>query len=387
MQRSKNITISFLIVLFAYFLFSQFYLKSLGSVYVYIINPICFIVLALILKYTIPKPYKTDKYKKFFLQYTIITMLAYIGLIILSGVFLTYGNNPYSNSIVGILLNLYSTGLVIICREYIRYKLINNVFKKDKKLIFIAIVIVFTIEDINLSTLITSINLYYLFKTIFNNIIPGIIKNSLFTYMCEYTDNISSTIYDIMLHLVLWIPPILPNTPWVFDAIINSVFPLILLLYCKYEIASKDKMHLYKYSNPVEPKGLIVLVVGVVLVIWFALGIFPIKPIGIASGSMAPNINIGDMVLIKKCNANDIQINDVIEYTKDGKSTIHRVIDKYQVDGETFFITKGDYNKGHDKDPVSESQLKGKAIGRIPYIALPTIWLNNLSGKQIESDY
>lgn len=386
MQKYKNITTLILFVLCIYFLFSQFYLLRYGNIYTYIINPIFFIVLALVLKYTIASPYKTDKYKKTIIQYTLITMLSYAFLLLISGLFLTYGNNPYSNTLKGILLNLYSTGTVIVCREYIRYKLINNVYKKDRNFIFVAIVIVFTMADIDFYTLVNSINIYYLFKVIFNNIIPSVIKNSLFTYICIYVDYVPSVVYELLLYLLLWIPPVLPNTPWVFDAIINSVFPLILLLYCKYEIASKDKMHLYKYSNPVEPRGLIPLVISIVLIIWFALGIFPIKPIGIASGSMSPNIKVGDMVIIRKCNANDIQVNDVIEYTKDEYSIIHRVIEKYQVDGEFFFITKGDSNESRDKEPVSEKQLKGKVIGRVPYVAYPTIWLNILSGRQVQTE-
>ena len=204
----------------------------------------------------------------------------------------------------------------------------------------------------------------------------------LFTYLAAYTDFIPSVFYDVCTNLLLWIPPVLPNTPWVFDSITNSVFPLILFLYCRYEVSIKDKLHLYKYSNPIEPKGTIPLVAGVILVIWFTLGIFPIKPIGVASGSMEPTINVGDVVIVKKCNSNDIEINDVVEYTRKDYSVIHRVIDKYQVDGEFFFITKGDNNNSEDSDPVSEEMLKGKVIARIPYVALPTIWLDRLSGRQ-----
>ena len=85
--------------------------------------------MALILKYRILSPYKTKKYNKPVLQYIIIAVAIYSAVYILSGIFLTYGKNPYSVGIKGILLNLYSTGLVIFCREYIRFKVINNVFE------------------------------------------------------------------------------------------------------------------------------------------------------------------------------------------------------------------------------------------------------------------
>ena len=180
----------------------------------------------------------------------------------------------------------------------------------------------------------------------------------------------------------MWLPPVLPNTPWVFTSIIDILFPLILFLYCMYEVSSRDKLHLYRFSNPLEPRGLIPLTAGIVLVIWFALGIFPVKPLGIASGSMKPTLYVGDLVLIQKCNANSIKEDDIIEYQRKDFSVIHRVVEKYQKDGETFFITKGDNNSSPDSDPVSEQKLKGKLILRIPYLALPTIWIDALSGRQ-----
>ena len=386
MQKTKNTTIFILIVLFLYFLFSQFYLKTLGNYYTYIINPLFFVIMSLILKFTIISPYKNKKYKKTTIQYVIITVLTYVILFLISGLFLTYGKNPYSTTFKGIMLNLYSVGVVVLCTEYIRYKLINNVIKKDKILIFVLIVIIFTIKDIDFVALKNSLNIYYLFKLVFSNIIPNAIKNILLTYICIYTDYIPTLIYEMLLYGIQWIVPIWPKTPWVFTSIVNSVFPLILFLYCRYEIASTDKFFLYKYSKPIEPKGTIPLVIGVVLVIWFALGIFPVKPIGIATGSMRPYINVGDLMIVQKCTANDIEIGDIIEYSRNDYSVIHRVIEKYQINGETFFITKGDNNDSADVDPVSEKQLKGKAIYRIPYIAWPTIIIDSLSGRQANVD-
>ena len=386
MNKSKNTTILILIVLCAYFLFSQFYLKTLGNQFTYIINPLFFLALALVLMFTITTEIKTKKHKKPIIQYVIVAALSYSILLLVSGLFLTYGNNPYSTTFKGLMLNMYSIGLVVICTEYIRYKLINNIQKKDTKLIFVLIVIVFTVKDIDFYTLKNSLNIYYLFKTIFITLIPNVIKNCLFTYLAIYTDCVPAIIYELLLYLIQWLSPVLPKTPWIFTSIIDSVFPLILLLYCRYDITVKDPSSIYRYSEPIEPKGTIPLVVGVVLVIWFALGIFPIKPIGVATGSMKPTINVGDLIIIKKCNANDVKVDDIIEYKKDNYSIIHRVIDIYQEDGHFYFMTKGDNNDKSDVKPVGEKQLVGKAIVRIPYLALPTIWINNLNGKQVPAD-
>ena len=59
---------------------------------------------------------------------------------------------------------------------------------------------------------------------------------------------------------------------------------------------------------------LIPLVIGIILAIWFATGIFPIKPVAIATGSMEKELFAGDVAIIKKCNSNDIVVGDIIEY-------------------------------------------------------------------------
>ena len=316
MQKARNTTIIILIFIVSYFLFSQFYLKSFGNAYTYVINPIFFVLMAIVMKFFINSLYKTTVYQKDIIFYVLITACAYGIIELVSGLFLTYGNNPYANTFKGVLLNLYSTGIIIICIEYIRFKLINNVYKKDKNLIFVLIVITFALKDIPIYQFIHGIGTYVIFKTIFTTILPSIIKNILFTYIAMYTDYKPGIIYQLILYLMLWIPPILPNAPWIYNSVIEILFPLILLLYCIYDVSARDKYHLYRYLHPIKPRGVIPLTICVVLAIWFAIGIFPIRPLGIATGSMKPTLNVGDLVFIKKCNANSIEVNDVIEYKR-----------------------------------------------------------------------
>lgn len=381
MQKSKFITLSIILIILAYMLVSKFYLMSFGNIYTFIINPLFFICTAILLKLFIVPPYSTNKYKKDIIQYVLITILLYSLVYLLSGLLVSFGKNPYSTSLRGLVINLFSTGLIIFCREYIRYKLINNVYNNDKKIIFVFLVITFSLLDINISSLLSSINVYYVFKQLFYAFFPSIIKNILFTYMAMYTDHIPAFIYEIIYYFILWISPVLPNSPWVLVAILNSIFPLILLLYCRYHIQKKNRFHLNSISSPINPSGIIPFGICLVLLIWFAVGIFPVKPVGVATASMVPELNVGDLTFIKKCTANDVKVQDIIEYQMDGYTVIHRIKNIYQEDGEFFFITKGDNNDSEDKIPVREEQLIGKVIFKIPYVALPTIWIHNLTSK------
>lgn len=384
MQKTKNINIIILVIICIYSLLSQFYLLRLGNYYTYIINPLFFAILAVITALLIGTSYKSGEFKKIINIYVGIAAVGYIFLYLLSGVLVTYGNNPYNITIKGLLLNLYSIGFVIFTKEFIRFRIINNSTKEDKN-IFIVTVVIFSILELFQSSMVKDINFYNIFKLVFMNIIPIIVKNSLFTYTAKYSNFIPAVMYELIINMVLWVSPVLPKIPWVYTAVADTLFPLILLYYIKYEISKKDKRHIYKMQKSTNPKSSFILAALVAIIIFFALGLFPIKPIGIASGSMYPTYSIGDMVFVLKCDAKDLKIGDVIEYKRKNFSVIHRIKDMYIRDEKIYIITQGDNNTVEDADPVEEKQVQGKVIASIPYIAYPTIWINqNRSAADID---
>lgn len=378
MQKSTKVTIALIMGLSICFFINEIYLSTLGNLYTFVINPIMYIVTAILFKLFIISPYTTNKFKKDTIQYVIITMLIYSIIYLMLGLITGYGKNPYSATLRGIIINLYVYASVFISIEYIRYKLIRNVYKKDTRLVFIIIVAVFSILDSNIIEIFSrSFSAYTIFKALFYNIAPSVVKNILFTYIALKVDFVPAIIYELLYHMLLWLPPILPDAPWIIEVMLNIIFPLLLLLFIRYYINKKDRFQLSKVYDESKPSTFIPYCILLVLLIWFALGFFPIKPVGIMSASMYPEIKVGDAVLIKKCSPNDIEVQDIIEYQMEGYTVIHRVIEIYQEDGEFFFITKGDNNDDPDSIPVRESQLIGKAIYKIPYIAIPAVWLRS----------
>lgn len=92
---------------------------------------------------------------------------------------------------------------------------------------------------------------------------------------------------------------------------------------------------------------------------------------------MKPYIKRGDIVLVKKIDEDDIKnicVGDVIEYTLENKTVIHRVITIIEGSGgKKTFITKGDANNSADSEPVEESQIQGIAKSYIPYLGYPSV--------------
>ena len=97
---------------------------------------------------------------------------------------------------------------------------------------------------------------------------------------------------------------------------------------------------------------------------------------------MEKELFLGDVAIIEKCNANDVNVGDIIEYQMEGYTVIHRIIEKRQENGMFYFKTKGDNNEAEDKNEVTEEQLIGKVIFKIRYIGYPAIWLHNLQEQE-----
>ena len=384
MQKSKLVTTIIILIILIYGLLSNLrFVYGLNGLYLYIINPIFWIIFCVVLFFALGKLYTNTKLRKKIIQYTTVATLTYLIVYMLSGLFVTFGENPYSTTLKGLIINLWSLGIPIFAKEYIRYKLINNVYDRDKVKFAILISAVYIIIDIQYTSFIgQTVATLTIVKYISQVIIPNIAKNVLFSYIAIQGDYLPAILYQLVTNLYYWVSPILPNSPWAMTAIIDTVIPIILFLYIRYEkvklVPQKDR----RMVIDTNPGSVIPLVITIVLVIWFALGIFPVKPIAIATGSMEKEICVGDVAIIKKCNSNDVNVGDIIEYQMEGYTVVHRIIEKRQNNGKFSFITKGDNNNTPDRDEVKEDQLIGKVIFKIKYIGYPAIWMHLLQDEE-----
>ena len=96
--------------------------------------------------------------------------------------------------------------------------------------------------------------------------------------------------------------------------------------------------------------------------------VFGYKTFTIISGSMEPTINIGDVIIIKKVDKDDIQTNDIITYNIRGEIITHRVIDYKIINDEIVYTTKGDSNEVTDIQEVKYRNVEGKYINKIPKV-------------------
>lgn len=94
--------------------------------------------------------------------------------------------------------------------------------------------------------------------------------------------------------------------------------------------------------------------------------IFGNKAFVIISGSMIPEIDIGDIVFTKE--TNNFKPGDIIAFRRDSSVIVHRIVKEMDINGEAMFQTKGDNNNIEDKELVGKSTIEGVVFGKIPFI-------------------
>lgn len=93
-----------------------------------------------------------------------------------------------------------------------------------------------------------------------------------------------------------------------------------------------------------------------------------IKTYVIISGSMEPNLQIGDIVIVKKVAQNELKQGDIISY-RQGQSVItHRIAEVIDKEGEVKYKTKGDNNNAEDSGIISYEMIEGKVVKHISQI-------------------
>ena len=112
------------------------------------------------------------------------------------------------------------------------------------------------------------------------------------------------------------------------------------------------------------------------LVAWAALpAVTGLTPTLIVSGSMAPAINAGDLVLIGSLGGRPVDTGSVVTFddpTHAGRLLTHRIA---TVNADGTYRTRGDANPKQDSTSIPASRIRGVGRVLVPAVGLPLVWL------------
>ena len=376
MKKSTVYATTMLSLSCCFFFLLSFVFKNINQYWITGILLLLIFLTALLLGFDRSK----KRFEKDIILILLISCITYYVILYLSGLFFGFNYNVYNLNLISIIKNILPTIFMIILCEVCRF-MINTKIKENRFLLCLSFVFFFLVDTSivfskihfhELATYIDSISLY---------IIPSISKNVLLTYLTTKSSYKTQITYRLIKEIPIFLVPIVPNLGNYLQAICELSIPVIVLIlinnfYKKLPINQENiksrKSHKLLYVCTL-------LVLGVVISL--TSGLFSHQAIVIASGSMQPHLDRGDVVIVKKLKEEekrDLNIGDILVFKREDKIIVHRIYKKYDSGNEVFFETKGDHNDNPDGYLIEVSDIVGTTHIKIKYIGLPTVYLYDL---------
>ena len=319
------------------------------------------------------------RYIKDIILETIIYLIIFFIIFYLLGIFITFARIDNYYTWYGLKTYIIPIVSTVILREILRYMFMSK--SEGNKLLYVTTCILFIMLDISVSIYYGNFDSKYkTFIFVALTLLPAISSNIMFSYLTLKIGYKPIIFYALVISLYRYLFPIIPNPDEYLTSIITFILP-IGFGYRVYKFLSKDKDEEidrdYKKHNFVP---LIIPSIAIIIIVYFTSGYFHYHAISIASGSMEPNIHKGDVVIIEKIDGNysKLEVGQVIAYKYEDVVVVHRLINIIEERGTYYFYSKGDANEKEDNWVIEEDMIIGIVNHKIPYIGMPTVWLNEL---------
>jgi len=273
--------------------------------------------------------------------------------------------------------------------EFSRALLAQTVSKHKPTMAIVTISLFYTLLTPTIPNYLNLTTPLAIAEFLIRTLIPTLATSLLATYFAYLGGFPANLLYMAVPALFTWFSPILPNIQWQTSSILTVTATttgfIILDQTVKPLPTAKERHHtpiqksLTRKNEKQTMYWTTIALIGVVTV-WSTTGLLGFTPTIIASGSMTPTLNPGDIAIVIATPAKTIKIGDIIQYrTANAEAPIiHRVIDKYESGGTLWFITQGDANNAPD-DPINERQVMGKVITVIPQLGWISIYLKEFA--------
>lgn len=316
--------------------------------------------------------------------------VVYIIISVLAGLVDGLGRSPYSHEPIGIISNFISVGTALVVKELIRSHIISNFTKEENYLKFIIIALIMTVTGISLKRYTELIGYKAIVLFIAQYFAVDFAHNLFATYLAYIGGPLTSIIYLGTISGFHWFSPILPDLEWITTALIGVMCPVFFLITMQdiYTVIEK-RVEKGKCKEESSLSWILTSIVSIGI-IWFAVGVFPIYPSVIATGSMEPLIKPGDVVLIRKIvdmeGIRNLKQGDIIQFERNNIKISHRIVEilEDKKTGQISYKTKGDNNSIIDKEMVKPEQMKGIVVRVVPKIGWPTLIIKSKEGIPLD---
>lgn len=373
MKKSYRKMLIFQIIIFLIFILNSFVSNILNGY-----NFVLFLIVSLVLfKFFFGFEKDRHRYTKDIILEVIIFLLIFFILFYLFGIIITFARTANYYNLYGFKTFIIPITLTIILKEVLRYMMLKKC--EDSKFLMFMIFVLFTFLDVSEAVYYNGFKTNYAtFTFIALSLLPAISENLVFNYMSLKGGYKPIILYLLVTTLYVYLIPIIPNPNEYITSIIDLVLPILLWLRLRKFFEKESDEYVERDYKKTNILALIIPTLFTIVVVYFTSGYFKYYALAIASGSMERTINKGDVVIVKKIDKdyNDLKVGQVLVYKYSSVVVVHRIIRIVHDNGKYYFYTKGDNNGNADNYEIPQENVIGTVNFRIPYLGLPTVWLN-----------
>jgi len=374
MKKSHTKLLIFDIILIIFFLLNSFIL----SILTYINLAILLLGLIILFKIIFGLEKDNHRYIKDVIINILIVLLTSFLIYYIIGIVIGFvkTSNYYNlNSLKDFIIPYI---IIIVLREYLRYQILQKSGKS--KLLIVMSVVVFILISITTRVTINDFDSKYnAFIFLATILLPAITRNIACTYIAKKVGFKPNILWILVIELYGVLLPFVPDMGLYIGSMISLLYPT-LIIYNVYRFFERRKNNVpLQDDNRRNYITIPFLVLFIGIIVYFTSGYFRYYTIAIATGSMTPNILKGDVVVIDQEYPKDnLEVGQVIAYRYNSVIIVNRLVNIIEIKDEKYYYTKGDANNAVDNYIIYEDMIMGVVDYKIPYVGLPTVWLNEL---------
>lgn len=295
--------------------------------------------------------------------------------------------SPYDHSPLGLAGNAVGTFLSLAFREYTRAYGIGTIYRLRKRggvvasLLRVCFTLLLALTEIPLNRALLVQDRKSLFFFLVQKVFPAIADSAALSSLAYYGGWRAGLIYSAVPELFQRVFPYLPQLPWLVESAVKVAYPVLFVLWLRDRCVTEHGMS--RGSGRSTPGDLYRSFAGLAAAVaccWFCVGVFPVYPSVVLTGSMEPGIYPGDVVLIRKITKEaeiyDLKESDVINFSREDYTITHRIVEILLDEaGNISFGTRGDNNPSEDAQAVLPKDVNGIVVGVVPKAGLGVLLL------------
>ncbi|MCL2201419.1 MAG: signal peptidase I, partial [Oscillospiraceae bacterium] len=284
--------------------------------------------------------------------------------------------------------NLWETGSIVILGELIRFKLIKSAGQQNRVYIIAVLTVVLAYGHMNAVRMLIDGNVI-VWAVFFEAIFRPLVISAVLSYFAVEGTFKSVILVSFVYKMTPYVVPVLPDISQLVWALITCGTLFVTAVIYRFVTNEKRRnmkireKRMLKYAKkPILSNAVTVVVVAVIIA--FFVGMFPVYPVVILTGSMADTAPRGSLVFVERVPPGEAFIRvgegEVIHFLNHtGVPYVHRVVDfRWDADGNREYVTRGDASDAADPFPVPQYDVLGIVRAQLPFFGYPYIFVRSI---------